>query len=422
MKRLIFAAIANLLLVWGFPQDFWELITTEPDSTNARSIAISSEGDIYLGMTGFMYPGGIYRSTDNAQTWQYLGFDEKPIYAIEVCSNGDILAGVNNGIYKSTDYGSNWYAVYSEVDNITVIKSLSNGYVFAGGTGNLHGIIRSTDFGETWDTVHVFTNYGQENLKALTVSDEDMIVAGTYNVFGEGSIWFSNDLGEIWTNIETPEFSPYWPWIFSLAVHPQGDLFVGFYGQGLYRYSFTTLEWALLTNPLVTPDDILLVGNYKIFIGLFQDPNGYVGIAYSNDGGQTFEALNSGMNGGNGTSISYLLRNPDNIIYAKGNGLFRSTIPVLTEIENYQAQNKTNTAINKPNPFYSFTHITWGKTNSPEIILTIISVSSGDVIFKGKIVNTGNFLFHANDLEPGVYYYSILDGNNIYSGKMVLIK
>ncbi|MEZ5195660.1 MAG: hypothetical protein R2764_04475 [Bacteroidales bacterium] len=54
-------------------------------------------------MWGFEYQGGIYRSTDDAQTWQYLGLDGKPVYELEVCSNGDILAGITHGIYKSND-------------------------------------------------------------------------------------------------------------------------------------------------------------------------------------------------------------------------------------------------------------------------------------------------------------------------------
>jgi hypothetical protein len=241
-------------------------------------------------------------------------------------------------------------------------------------------------------------------------------------MFGDGSITYSNDLGNTWSTLNTPDFPPYWPWVFSLAIHPEGDLFAGFYGCGLWRWSFTTQEWTSLYYPVVTPNDILFIGNNKIFVGLEQDPNGFDGVLYSEDGGQNFELLVSGMNGGNGASIGYLFRNPNNYIYALGWGFYRSTIPVFTEIEKYPAQNISLNAINTPNPFNSFTQITWIKSNCLEVIIMIVSVASGDAVYKDKIINTGNFLFHANDLEPGVYYYSILDGNNIYSGKMVLIK
>ncbi|MCD4683437.1 MAG: T9SS type A sorting domain-containing protein [Bacteroidales bacterium] len=369
-------------------------------------------------MWGYSYIGGIYRSTDNAQTWEYLGLDEKPVYSIEVCTNEDIVTGVKNGIYKSNDDGVSWYQTYWPVGNITNILSLSNGYLFAGGVDNLHGIIRSNDFGETWDTVHVFNNYGQENLKALTVSAEGHLYAGTYNMFGEGSIWFTTDLGESWTEIDTPDFPPYWPWIFSLAVHPQGDLLVVFYGQGLYRYDFVTQQWGLLTYSWVTPGDILIIGDNKIYVGLYQDPNGSIGVIYSEDGGQNFSTLNSGMNGGNGASISYLFRHPSNFIYAIGNGFYRSTEPVYTAVIN-DIEPEPIQLRNFPNPFKKKTIISWDKSWSDKIVNLTIVNSSGNIVLKENIENTGCYTFKADIIEAGIYYYSIAGKEKQYSGKMI---
>ncbi len=398
-------------------QDFWEEIIL-PDSFAYRCMDISPNGNIYLGMRGFSYPGGIYRSTDNAQTWEYLGLDEKPIYALEVCTNGDIIAGVFSGIFKSNDNGSSWYEVYYSSGNITKVISLPNGYVFAGGVDNLHGIIRSDDFGETWDTVHVFTNYGQENLKALTASTEGHVYAGTYNMFGEGSIWFTIDLGETWTKLGTPDFSPYWPWIFSLAVHPQCDLFTGFYGQGLYRYNFTTQQWTALYYPWVTPDDILFIGDNKIFVGLYQDPNGGAGVIYSEDGGQNFTTLNSGINGGNGGSIGYLFRHPNNLIFALGWGFYKSTVPVFTDV-NDNVETETIRSLNYPNPFNSKTIISWDNSGKEMYMSLVVIDANGKTIMNNKIQNTGSYIFQNNNLESGIYYYSLVGKQNIYSGKMI---
>ena len=104
IKRFLIIAIIQVLFFQAFSQGFWEVVSTLPDSIFSSCIDISPNGDIYLGMKGISYPGGIYRSTDNAQTWEYLGLDELPVYAIEVCFNGDIIAGVYDGMYKSTDY------------------------------------------------------------------------------------------------------------------------------------------------------------------------------------------------------------------------------------------------------------------------------------------------------------------------------
>ena len=216
--------IAVIVIVFAYTQDFWEPVESAPDSSMIRCMEISPEGDIYIGMHGFDYPGGIYRSTDNAETWEYLGLTEKPVYTIEICPNGDILTGVFAGIYKSSNGGVTWYQTYWPIGNITNILSLQNGYIFAGGTMSLHGIIRSMDFGETWDTVHLFTNYGEENLETITLSPDGEIWVGTHNIFGSGSLWFSNNLGDSWTELN----APYYPLqAFSIAVHPFGELFVG---------------------------------------------------------------------------------------------------------------------------------------------------------------------------------------------------
>ncbi len=421
ITRFILFVIVQVLFIQTFSQDFWEVITTDPDSTCARCMHINSLGDIYLGMWGFDYPGGIYRSTNNAQTWEYLGLTEKTVYAVEVCSNGDSIAGVYSGIFKSNDNGNTWYEIYFSSGNITTLLSLSNGYVFAGGIDNLHGIIRSNDFGETWDTVHVFTNYGQENLEALAVSDEGHVWAGTHNIFGQGSIKFTTDLGDTWTELDSP---CNYTQVFSLAFHQQGDLFAGFYGEGLYRYNFTTQQWTALYYSGISPDDILFIGNNKIFIGFQENPGNWGGVLYSDDNGQTFEWINSGLIGGGvETSINYLFRHSSNFLYALGNGFYRSIDTITTRIKEQPVYQKKQ-SFNYPNPFNSRTFIQWENHEEEyeEYIKLLIKDSSGKTIISKIIKNTGIYEFQDNNLTSGVLFYSIIGKDIIYSGKMVLIK
>ncbi|MCF8369091.1 MAG: T9SS type A sorting domain-containing protein [Bacteroidales bacterium] len=414
-----------LLFSWVFilsfstnAQDYWEDVLTGIDSTFARSMYISSNGDIYLGMNGFSYPGGIYRSSDNAATWQYLGLGDFPVYAVEVCPNGDIIAGVYHGMYKSTDNGETWYEVYFEILNVSVIKSLANGYVFAGGGGNLHGILRSTDFGETWDTCHVFTNYGQENLMALAVSAEGHIWAGTHNFFGVGSIWYTTDMGDTWTMMDTPCI---YNDAFALAFHPQGDLFVGFFGEGLYRYNFSTLEWTAMYYPVVSPNTILFVGNNKIFAGLDDYPNYFPGIIYSDDGGQNFEMLNSGINNGNGVTIYNLFHHPDNLVYTQGLGVYRSIQPVFTGTKE-QSLPQIVQSFNYPNPFKDKTSLTWDNSTDDEFVKISLIDEMGKILFQKNVKNSGRYSIDLTSIDRGVYFYSISEKSQIHTGKMVLVK
>lgn len=414
IKRFLLITIIQVMFLQAFSQDFWEEIIL-PDSFAYRCMDISPIGDIYLGMRGFSYPGGIYRSTDIAQTWEYLGLDEKPIYALEVCSNGDIIAGVRHGIFKSNDNGNTWYEIYYSSGNMTNIISLSNGYVFAGGVDNLHGIIRSDDFGETWDTVHVFTNYGQENLESLAVSEEGHVWAGTHNVFGQGSISFTTNLGETWTELDSPCNNTQ---VYSLAIHPQGDLFAGFHGEGLYRYNFTNQQWTALYNPWVTPRDILIIGDNKIFVGLEQDPNGGKGVIYSEDGGLNFIPLNSGINGGNGSSVGDLIQHPNNFIYVFAEGFYRSTIPVFTGENDYPVT-ETAVILNYPNPFINNTVINWDNHGKENFVSLVVTDANGKIIIKNEIENTGEYFFQNNNLKPGIFFYSLAGKKSIYSGKMI---
>ncbi|MEZ5195658.1 MAG: T9SS type A sorting domain-containing protein [Bacteroidales bacterium] len=131
--------------------------------------------------------------------------------------------------------------------------------------------------------------------------------------------------------------------------------------------------------------------------------------------------MNSGMNSGNGTSIGYLFHNPNKYIYAFGWGFYRSIIPVLTTVENNLSPVLIK-SMNIPNPFKIETLIKWDNSNIEELVCIIVISSSGEIIVRDKISNTGSYLFHADHLMPGIYYYSVIANNNIYSGKMVLIK
>ncbi len=415
-RNILITILGIILLTNGYPQDYWQLISTVPDSTFSRCINISPEGNIYLGMCGFDYPGGIYRSTDNAQTWEYLGLTEKPVYTIEICSNGDILAGVFSGIYKSTDNGETWYEVNFGIGNITNILSVSNGYVFAGLNGNINSIIRSINFGETWeDTVLFFTNYGDEYLESITRSPEGFIYVGTYNMFGTSGIYRSIDMGNNWEPVDFPGED-----VYSIGVHPNGDIFAGCLGDGLYRYYQNTGQW---THELynVTPDDILFVGNDIIYLGCNGQPLTMPGILYSDDGGQNYNWLNSGINGGNGISINYLIRHPNCYVYTEGLGFYRSVEPVFTGLNNHAGTEIIITS-NYPNPFRDKTVIRWDNSDKDKYVNLVVLIATGKIIMNRKIMNTGSYIFKNDFLESGIFFYSIVGKNNIYSGRMVFVK
>ena len=97
------------------------------------------------------YLEGMFRSTDNGDSWQEIntGINQSIIQAVTVTSDDFILAATDKtgGIYRSTDNGQNWTLVNSGLTN-TNIRSLAesaNGDVFAGSEGG--GVFRSDNKG-----------------------------------------------------------------------------------------------------------------------------------------------------------------------------------------------------------------------------------------------------------------------------------
>ncbi|MFQ5768913.1 MAG: T9SS type A sorting domain-containing protein, partial [bacterium] len=105
-------------------------------------VAINSSGDIFVGTLG----GGVFRSTDNGETWTQTNNGLKPTEALAIAinSSGHIFVGNSTGgVFRSTDNGDNWTQINSGLTN-TNIQSFainSSGQIFAGTDGS--GVFRS---------------------------------------------------------------------------------------------------------------------------------------------------------------------------------------------------------------------------------------------------------------------------------------
>ncbi|MFC1724248.1 FlgD immunoglobulin-like domain containing protein [candidate division KSB1 bacterium] len=204
--------------------------------------------------------GGIWKSTDNGQNWtkktspyQIHSFS----YIIQdtrsgkgdtwYCATGEIGGGdclardylpyPGNGIFKSTDNGETWEILESTSSTATDIvyrnfnwifkleidrSNLANDEIYAACLG---GIQRSMDGGNTWQTV-----LGTSGLSSGWWTDVAVTSTGVvYAAISSGShrgLWRSDD-GENWTNI-TPSG---WPSYFrrvNMAVAPSNENVVYF--------------------------------------------------------------------------------------------------------------------------------------------------------------------------------------------------
>lgn len=104
--------------------------------------------------------GGLFRSTDNGDSWENIGLTDAAILCLTKNSQDVIYVGCNvdftYGLFRSTDYGATWQQFLSNqcvqgiaVDNNDVV------YVnlYCDGWGVPWGVYRSADNGETWESL-----------------------------------------------------------------------------------------------------------------------------------------------------------------------------------------------------------------------------------------------------------------------------
>ncbi|MBK9247965.1 MAG: choice-of-anchor D domain-containing protein [Ignavibacteria bacterium] len=164
-----------------------------PDSIFISSLACSPSGTIFIGTTKH----GIYRM-DNDSTFVPTTFAAKNnvVSSLMITKSGTIIAGTTeNGIFQSTDNGETWTLLTDEITirNIACLYQDQAGTIY---TGTNYGAYRSKDEGKTWEEI-LNTGFGSSTVTSFVASPNGKLYAG---VKGEG-VYYSPDNGISWTQI-----------------------------------------------------------------------------------------------------------------------------------------------------------------------------------------------------------------------------
>jgi photosystem II stability/assembly factor-like uncharacterized protein len=292
--------------------------------------SLKNKNTFYFGGTG----GGVFKTTDGGSNWtnisdKFFGgsigsvaiapSDETIIYAGEGenTMRGNVSEGLG-GIWRTDDGGRNWHnlglkdtrhivRIVIHPKNPDVVLVAAMGHLF--GPNEERGVFKTTDGGKTWRKVLYANN--QTGACELTMEPGNPLVlyAGTWRLMrtpyslesgGEGSgLWKSIDGGETWKNISTNRGMPKGIWgITAIAVAPSNP-------EKLYALVENEKGGLLVSNDagdtwtLQSSDNNIRQRAWyytKVFIDPKNENRVYcpnVNFMRSNDGGKTFQSINT---------------------------------------------------------------------------------------------------------------------------------
>ncbi|MFW5707363.1 MAG: T9SS type A sorting domain-containing protein [Bacteroidota bacterium] len=221
-------------------------------TSNIISIMHTYSGDLHFG-----FWGGIYKSTDNGDTWtQTLEISNaKEVASIIETADGTMFAGITawsvpgGGVYRSMDNGDSWEQSGLPNKYIRSLAVNSQGDIFAGSIGDhsqyYGGLYKSSDNGQTWVELR-----NDVLVTSIVITPYDNIYFGSNEYGDKAGVFFSNDNGETWERFISGLIGPGNQKIEGLSLAPDGYLYA--YGNHLHR----SVEPVLSSNSIHQPDVI----------------------------------------------------------------------------------------------------------------------------------------------------------------------
>jgi hypothetical protein len=340
---------------------------------------------------------GIFRSTNNGESWQQIAFRDTVILSLTVDPEGNIFAGSDiSGIFWSTDHGLSWQHNLEKLTIICITIDQSNNYY----AGTNSGLYRSTDYGNNWIKMGFFTGYVNS---ILAINDKTILACNLT------SIYRSTDNGNNWVEVLS-DVSP-----MSLKMDPFGNIYdVGF---GVFRSTDYGITWKNILGDTMGYLTINSLG--YIFVGSLDE-----GIHRTTDQGNYWSDFSGSMWN---EYIMGLGVDSDNYLYAgtAGHGLFRTSNSTPVNRDRPKIPLTYNLHQNYPNPFNPSTRITYSIPKAGNISIKIYDIMGRELeTLVNEYKNAGQYdvSFDASNICSGVYFYRLMVNDFVSIKKMVLLK
>lgn len=408
--------ISSILFITPlFSQSSFWFKTNGPKSKAITSIVFDSHNHLFAATHGT----GVYKTSDNGNTWMNLGLEGFDLYQIISHNNGYLFVTSTQGIFKSTDDGMHWIESNNGIKNRNNVGRIVNnktGILFVSSSLGLScELYRSSDNGENWINVtskDISMLYNIHSI--LTNSLSYIFVAGSMGIVR------STDDGITWTKSWWEEY------VGNLAVNSKDNIFacVGALSSGLRISIDHGNTWSVfgLLNYWIWV--IITKQDKYIYTSAQYGYDNKMSFKYTNNNGQSWITDNSGLESMHITAFA--ISKDDYLFAGTDSGYIFRTTGKLTSTEENKNTNAKEIRLyyNYPNPFSKETIIYYHNED----------VSFNNIIIYntlGKVVRhifngmqwSGNYEYVWNgtdddgNISPRGIYFCEITTNNIRSFK-----
>lgn len=339
------------------------------------------------------FDGGIYRTTDNGDTWVLVDSPGSPIVYLTSIGTS-IIATSYYGTIRSTDSGASWISWGGEIGpiwgNLVEIGTL----LFGGGPG----VVLSTDDGISWNYLEYTSAVGALATRGTTL----------YVVSTGGYVAMSIDSGMTW---DSTGICPVYPQTFlcsgsNLIVGSQNGVYLSTNNGG----NWTSTGATGFTVTALLKYDTLLFAATRTDAGAGASG----GVWCSKDNGSSWATINEGLT----DSTDWALAENDSFVFVGtiSTGIWRRPLSELIPPQNSVNENVTSiipSIAAYPNPSSGRTTIQYSVSGSSSVKISIMNLLGEEVaeIFDGEL-NAGvhSFIWNSGNYPAGTYFCVVQSG------------